>query len=59
MYWINKCIYIFIYYFNIILVMKLSCSFCNFIEVSMKIIFVCSEMLGLKCVKKFYKEYRK
>lgn len=52
MYWINKCIYIFIYYFNIILVMKLSCSFCNFIEVSMKIIFVCSEMLGLKCVKK-------
>lgn len=59
MYWINKCIYIFIYYFSIILVMKLSCSFCNFIEVSMKIIFVCSEMLGLKCVKKIYKEYRK
>lgn len=25
----------------------------------MKIIFVCSEMLGLKCVKKFYKEYKK
>lgn len=39
--------------------MKLSCSFCNFIEVSMKIIFVRSEMLGLKCAKKPYKEHRK